>query len=115
MVLVPFSRTQSARALIDKYYIQSDEDFGACVNRSEFLECDLMSHNYPQISVIISTYNDRDLVKKKLLEIQGQTAFNRTEFIFIEPASPGREREILEPFCEQHVNCRLITAEERLS
>jgi len=67
-----------------------------------------------EISVLISTYDDRELVKKKLLEIQGQTAFERAEFIFIEPASPGKERELLAPFCEQHVNCRLITFEERL-
>ncbi len=68
----------------------------------------------PEISVIISTYNDRDLVGKKLREIVGQTAFERAEFIFVEPASPGKERDLLAPFCEQHDNCRLITFEERL-
>lgn len=75
--------------------------------------CNLMSHNSPQISVIVSTYNDRLLVEKKLLEIQGQSAFEQAEFIFVEPASPGKEREVLGPFCEQHANCRLITFEER--
>ena len=54
-------------------------------------------------------------MEKKLLEIQQQTAFERVEFIFIEPASPGLEREVLEPFCEQHENCRCITLDERVS
>lgn len=67
-----------------------------------------------EITVLISTYNDRALVEKKLIEIQAQTAFGRAEFIFVEPASPGKEREVLGPFCEQHANCRLITVEERL-
>ena len=67
-----------------------------------------------EISVLISTYNDRDLVDKKLREIEAQTAFSRSEFIFVEPASPGNERELLEPFCEQYENCRLITLEERI-
>ncbi len=68
-----------------------------------------------EISVIISTFDDRKYIEKKLLEVQRQTAFERAEFIFIEPASPGRERELLEPFCEEHPNCRLITSEECLS
>jgi glycosyltransferase involved in cell wall biosynthesis len=67
-----------------------------------------------EISVLISTYNDRELVEKKLREIESQAAFLRAEFIFVEPASPGRERELLHPFCESHANCRLITFEERL-
>jgi GT2 family glycosyltransferase len=73
-----------------------------------------MSIQVYEISVLISTYDDRDMVEKKLLEIQGQTAFERAEFIFIEPASPGRERELLGPFCDLHVNCRLIKLEERV-
>lgn len=67
-----------------------------------------------EITVLISTYDDRALVEKKLREIQGQTAFERAEFIFIEPASPGGERELLEPFCAEHANCRLIALEERV-
>jgi len=73
-----------------------------------------MSSQSYEISVLISTYNDRDLVDKKLREIEAQTAFSRSEFIFVEPASPGNERELLEPFCEQYENCRLITLEERI-
>ena len=73
-----------------------------------------MSSRSYEISVLISTYNDRDLVDKKLREIEAQTAFSRSEFIFVEPASPGNERELLEPFCEQYQNCRLITLEERI-
>ncbi|MDG2345120.1 MAG: glycosyltransferase family 2 protein [Opitutae bacterium] len=73
-----------------------------------------MSDLLLEISVLISTYNDRDLVDKKLREIVAQTAFSRSEFIFVEPASPGNERELLEPFCEQYENCRLITLEERI-
>tara|TARA_B110001450_G_C17649740_1_gene492750 strand:- start:470 stop:1261 length:792 start_codon:yes stop_codon:yes gene_type:complete len=73
-----------------------------------------MTDIFREISVIISTYDDRALVAKKLLEIRRQTVFERADFIFIEPASPGRERELLGPFCEQHDNCRLITFEERI-
>lgn len=67
------------------------------------------------ISVIISTYDDRDLIPKKLAEILAQTFFERAEFIFIEPDSPGKERELLEPFCRQHTNCRLIALDERIN
>lgn len=73
-----------------------------------------MSSSAYEISVLISTYDDRALVEKKLLEIQRQTAFARAEFIFIEPASPGQEREVLEVFCEQYANCRLIALDERV-
>ncbi len=51
----------------------------------------------PAITVLISTYNDRALVPKKLAEIQAQTLFAKAEFIFIETGSPGRERELLGP------------------
>lgn len=68
----------------------------------------------PSISVIISTFNDRELVEKKLAEIKAQTAFDRAEFIFIEPASPGLEREVLAPFCEKHPNCHFISLAERV-
>lgn len=66
-----------------------------------------------EISVLISTYNNRELVAKKLAEIQAQTLFARAEFIFIETHSPGRERELLGPFCREHPNCKLITRDER--
>ncbi|HEX4343394.1 MAG TPA: glycosyltransferase [Verrucomicrobiae bacterium] len=67
----------------------------------------------PQISVLISTYNNRALVEKKLAEILRQTFFSQAEFIFIETASPTRERELLEPFCRKYPNCRLIALDER--
>jgi glycosyltransferase involved in cell wall biosynthesis len=67
----------------------------------------------PSLSVLISTYNDRDLVDKKLAEIQRQTIFGDVEFVFVETASPERERELLQPFCAEHPNCRLLTTDER--
>jgi len=69
----------------------------------------------PKITVLISTFNDRAYVSKKLAEVQAQSAFADAEFLFLETASPEREREELAPFCEQHPNCRLITTEKRLS
>lgn len=74
-----------------------------------------MSSYTPEITVIVSTYDDRDFVAKKLAEIEVQSAFQRAEFIFIEPASPGLERELIEPFCEKHTNCKLITLDERVN
>lgn len=67
----------------------------------------------PQISVLISTYNNRRFVAKKLAEIQRQTLFDRSEFIFIETGSPECERELIAPFCAEHPNCRLLTTEDR--
>ena len=67
----------------------------------------------PSLTVIISTYNDLALVEKKLAEIQAQTAFASTEFIFVETGSPQRERDALQPFTNQHDNCRLHTTEDR--
>ncbi len=69
----------------------------------------------PKITVLISTFNDRDYVSKKLAEVQAQSAFADAEFLFLETASPEREREVLAPFCDAHDNCHLITTEERLS
>lgn len=71
--------------------------------------------NSPKISVLISTFNDRAYVGKKLKEILAQSAFGEAEFIFLETASPECEREELAPFCNEHSNCRLITTEERLT
>lgn len=69
----------------------------------------------PSISVIISTYDDRDLVEKKLREIKQQSTFDVVEFIFVETASPGNERELIEPFCEENPNCILLTLDERIN
>lgn len=49
---------------------------------------------YP-ISVLISTYNNRCFVSKKIKEILAQTLFEHAEFIFIETASPEKERELI--------------------
>lgn len=68
-----------------------------------------------KISVIISTYDDRELVDKKLKEIRSQSLFFEAEFIFVESDSPGRERELITPFCEAYSNCRLITLDERVN
>jgi glycosyltransferase involved in cell wall biosynthesis len=67
----------------------------------------------PRITVLISTYRNARFVTKKLAEIRKQSWFDRTEFIFIETASPERERELLAPFCDEHPNCRVIAINER--
>jgi hypothetical protein len=69
----------------------------------------------PKITVLISTFNDRAHVAKKLTEITQQSIFSDAEFLFLETASPEREREELAPFCDAHNNCRLITSEDRLT
>ena len=69
----------------------------------------------PSISVIISTYDDRNLVEKKLREIKQQSSFDVVEFIFVETASPGKERELIKPFCEENPNCSLLALDERLN
>jgi cellulose synthase/poly-beta-1,6-N-acetylglucosamine synthase-like glycosyltransferase len=67
----------------------------------------------PRISVLISSYNSARFVAKKLAEIQAQTIFADAEFLFIETGSPERERDLFEPFCREHPNCRLITIDQR--
>lgn len=69
----------------------------------------------PAITVIISTYNDLAHVEKKLREVHDQTIFEESEFLFIETGSEEKERNALKPFCEAHLNCRLISRDERLS
>jgi glycosyltransferase involved in cell wall biosynthesis len=69
----------------------------------------------PSLSVLISTYNDRDLVHKKMAEIRRQTIFSEVEFIFIETASPQKERELLRPLCDENANCKLVTTDSRES
>ena len=71
--------------------------------------------NAPRISVLISSYNNARFVQKKLAEIQAQTWFSRAEILFIETASPERERESFEAFCRDHPNCRTIATDERKS
>jgi glycosyltransferase involved in cell wall biosynthesis len=67
----------------------------------------------PRISVIISSYNNARFVPGKLAEIEAQTAFLQSEFLFVETGSPEKERELFVPFCCAHPNCRLIVTEER--
>jgi hypothetical protein len=68
----------------------------------------------PRISVIISSYDNARFVAKKLAEIQAQSIFAECEFLFIETASPGREREQFAPFCREHsTHCRLMASDER--
>ena len=67
----------------------------------------------PRISVLISCYSNARFVAKKLAEIQAQTWFDQCEFLFIETASPERERELFAPFCALHPNCRLLASDER--
>jgi cellulose synthase/poly-beta-1,6-N-acetylglucosamine synthase-like glycosyltransferase len=69
----------------------------------------------PRISVLISSYNNARFVEKKLAEIKAQTWFARAEFLFIETASPERERDLFAPFCREHPNCRIIATDERKS
>lgn len=69
----------------------------------------------PRISVLVSSYNNARFVEKKLAEIKAQTWFARAEFLFIETASPERERELFAPFCREHPNCRVIALDERKS
>jgi GT2 family glycosyltransferase len=66
-----------------------------------------------RISVLISTYDNRRFVEKKLVEIGRQTIFDQAEFIFVVTASPGHERNLLSPFCAGHPNCRLLALDER--
>jgi len=78
----------------------------------------LQSHavsDAPRISVLISSYNNARFVEKKLAEIQAQTWFAQAEFLFVETASPERERELFAPFCREHPNCRVIATDERKS
>jgi GT2 family glycosyltransferase len=65
------------------------------------------------ISVLISTYNNRRFVEKKLAEVRRQSIFAQAEFIFVETASPEHEREWLAPFCQTHPNCRLLASDTR--
>lgn len=67
----------------------------------------------PRISVIISSYKNARFVPGKLAEIEAQTAFPESEFLFVETGSPEKERELFAPFCRVHPNCRLIVTEER--
>lgn len=67
----------------------------------------------PRISVLISSYNNARFVSKKLAEVKAQTLFAESEFLFIETASPQRERDLFAPFCREHPNCRIIATEER--
>lgn len=74
-----------------------------------------MAVRLPAISVLVSTYADRRHVPRKLAELRAQSAFADAEFIFLETASPERERELIEPFCAAHDNCRLLATDARLT
>lgn len=67
----------------------------------------------PRISVLISSYSNARFVGKKIAEIERQSCFPHAEFLFIETGSPERERDLFQPFCARHQNCRLIVTEDR--
>ena len=67
----------------------------------------------PRISCIISTYSDIAFVEKKISEIRKQTIFEDIEFIFVETASPDRERDAIIPYTEKFPNIRLVTKDTR--
>jgi cellulose synthase/poly-beta-1,6-N-acetylglucosamine synthase-like glycosyltransferase len=76
-----------------------------------------LSHvtDVPRISVLISSYSNARFVAKKLAEVHAQTIFQDAEFLFIETASPEREREMFKPFCGEHPNCRVVVTDQRKS
>lgn len=79
------------------------------------MNSDFSHGDTPRISVLISSYNNARFVEKKLAEIKAQTWFARAEFLFIETASPERERDLFAPFCQEHLNCRVLATDERKS
>ena len=50
-----------------------------------------------------------------MVEIQKQTIFEDVEFLFIETASPEKERELIFPYTQKYENIKLITTEDRRS
>jgi glycosyltransferase involved in cell wall biosynthesis len=85
-----------------------------------FATCGTLLHSRavsdaPRISVLMSSYNNARFVEKKLAEIKAQTWFAQAEFLFIETASPERERELFAPFCKEYSNCRVLATDERKS
>jgi len=71
--------------------------------------------NRPRISCIISTYNDAAFVEKKIAEILRQTIFDQAEFLFIDTASPGNERDLVAPYTQKYPNIKIITSDDRQS
>ncbi len=68
-----------------------------------------------RVSVILSSFDHRDFVARKLEQIKAQSVFKECEFIFIDPQSPGREPQLIRPETERYPNIRLLALEERVS
>ena len=84
-----------------------------CLVTNLMMNHKIMLIENPKISCIISTYADAQYVEKKISEIRAQSIFDQAEFIFVETASPERERDLLAPYIEAFPNIRLVTSDER--
>ncbi len=76
----------------------------------------LMSVNLKfKFSMVLSTFDHRDYVTRKLEQIKAQSIFDECEFIFIDAQSPGEERDLIHPETERYPNIRLLALEKRIS
>ena len=68
-----------------------------------------------KVSAIISCWKARDFIEECLGDLEAQTIADSLEIIFVDPASPDREGEIVESFQQRFGNIRYIRTPERIS
>ena len=67
----------------------------------------------PKVSIISTFYKAEEFLEGFLEDVVSQTIFEECELIIIDSGSPGREREIVESYCEKHNNIKYIRYENR--
>ena len=67
----------------------------------------------PKVSIISTFHEGEEFLKGFLEDVTQQTIFDQCELIFVDAASPGKEREIIEKYMEEHPNISYHRLEHR--
>jgi len=69
----------------------------------------------PDISILTTFYEAEDHLEGLLEDITQQTIFDKCEFIIVDTASPGKEREMLAPYLKKYSNIKYYRFDQRLT
>ena len=68
----------------------------------------------PKISILSTFYKAEEFLEGFLEDITNQTIFDECEWIIIDTGSPGREQEMIKPYCEKYKNINYTRFDDRM-
>ena len=69
----------------------------------------------PKVTLISTFYNADEYIDGHLKNIREQTIFDDLEIIFVDPASPGKDKQKVDGFVSEFSNATLIESEKRIT